>query len=237
MATILIIDDDPATLGLLRTRLEKAGHAVRDAKDGKEGLDKAEREPPDLIFLDVRMPKVDGWEVCRTLKSNSLTAHCPVVMLTGCSQDVQELYGLQCGADEYITKPWDARQLMEITQRLLQQSTAFRDARSEVSQKRIRHYIQRVVRMVGNLPKNAPVQEMSSQLLQRATTLVSTYQLSIANSGKMAQVNQEAGELLYWLELLRESKASDDLDLPLLIAEGNVLKNFFEAALKKSARA
>src|SRR5882672_6100533 len=103
MATILIIDDDPTTLGLLRTRLENAGYKVKHATDGEEGQSKAEKERPDLVILDVRMPRVDGWQVCRALKSNPATHQCPIIMLTGCSQDAQELYGLQCGADEYIT--------------------------------------------------------------------------------------------------------------------------------------
>src|SRR5437764_841172 len=137
MATLLIIDDDPTTLGLLRTRLEKAGYRVKEAKDGADGLRIAESDPPDLIFLDVRMPKVDGWQVCRTLKSNPATNQCPIIMLTGCSQDAQELYGLQCGADEYVTKPWDARQLMQLTSKLLHQSIASHDATSEVSQQRV----------------------------------------------------------------------------------------------------
>src|SRR5688572_28836377 len=131
MATILIIDDDPTTLGLLRTRLQNAGHQVKEAKDGEEGLQMAEKGRPDLVFLDVRMPKVDGWQVCKQLKSNPITSQCPVIILTGCSQDVQELYGLQCGADEYITKPWDARQLLDITAKLLKQSISSQDLRSE----------------------------------------------------------------------------------------------------------
>src|SRR5258706_13512653 len=140
MATILIIDDDPTTLGLLRTRLEKAGYQVKHATDGQEGQLKAEKERPDLVILDVRMPKVDGWQVCRALKNNPITTHCPIIMLTGCSQDAQELYGLQCGADEYVTKPWDAKKLIEVTAKLLNQSTAALDPRSDASQKRIRQY-------------------------------------------------------------------------------------------------
>ena len=124
MATISIIDDDPTTLGLLRTRLEKAGYRVKEAKDGDEGIRVAERERPDLVFLDVRMPKVDGWQVCRTLKSNPVTNQCPAVMLTGCCQDAQELYGLQCGADEYITKPFDLQELSVRIRQLLTRNQA-----------------------------------------------------------------------------------------------------------------
>ena len=146
MATILIIDDDPTTLGLMRNRLEKAGHTIKEAKDGQEGLRMAERERPDLIFLDVRMPKVDGWQVCRTLKSNPLTQQCPVIILTGCEPGCTgTLWTSVREMDEYITKPWDAKHLMQVTEQLLSRSMESRDIRSEASQKHLKQYVQRVV--------------------------------------------------------------------------------------------
>src|SRR5579862_9906139 len=119
MARILIIDDDSENRKLLRFRLEKSGYEVREGTNGEEALREIEREKPDLVFLDVRIPKVDGWQVCRGLKSNPETKDIPVVMLTGCSQDAQEDYGRQCGADDYVTKPWDARRVLDVTSALL----------------------------------------------------------------------------------------------------------------------
>ncbi len=118
MARILLIEDDPNALEMLRFRFEKAGYVVAEALDGDEGLLKALRKP-DLIFLDVRIPKIDGWELCRILKNEPRTQHIPVVMLTGCSQPVQVEYGKSCGADAYLTKPWDAKELMDLARRLL----------------------------------------------------------------------------------------------------------------------
>jgi len=118
MAKILLIEDDPNALEMLRFRFKKAGYEIVEAHDGDEGLDKALRRP-DLIFLDVRIPKIDGWELCRTLKKEPRTQHIPIVMLTGCSQPVQEEYGKSCGADAYLTKPWDPKELMSLTQDLL----------------------------------------------------------------------------------------------------------------------
>jgi len=236
MATILIIDDDPTTLGLLRTRLEKAGYKVKHATDGEEGQLKAEKERPDLVILDVRMPRVDGWQVCRALKSNPATNHCPIIMLTGCSQDAQELYGLQCGADEYITKPWDAKHLMQVTSNLLSRSVSSRDAKSDLSQKRTKELVQRVVRLVGKFPKSHHTELMTDQLLRLATSLIANYQAAILDKFtpdyrlKMARVEQEAGELLYWLGLLRDSKTCEDPDLPLVLAEGNALRDVFSDA-------
>jgi len=238
MATILIIDDDPTTLGLLRTRLEKSGYMVKEAKDGQEGVRTAERERPDLIFLDVRMPKVDGWQACRTLKSNPATSQCPVVILTGCSQDAQELYGLQCGADEYITKPWDSKHLMQVTSQLLSRSVESRDIRSEASQQRFKQYIQRVVRVMGSLPKTPNIELMAGQLLRLATSLIADYQTAIQEKAiadfrlKVAHVEHQAGELVYWLELLRDSKASDNPEIPMLLAEGSALHQSLTDASK-----
>jgi twitching motility two-component system response regulator PilH len=115
---ILLIEDDPHALEMLRFRFQKAGHVVIEALDGDDGLLKALRKP-DLIFLDIRIPKIDGWELCKILKSEPRTQHIPVVMLTGCTQPVQAEYGKACGADAYLTKPWDPKELMETTRRLL----------------------------------------------------------------------------------------------------------------------
>src|SRR5438132_1583536 len=137
MATILVIDDDPTTLGLLRGRLQKAGYAVVEAKDGQEGLDMAEKGRPDLIFLDVRMPKVEL---------------------------------------------------------------------------------------------------MTAQLLRLATSLMASYQSALSGTQadfrlKIGLVDQQAGELTYWLGLLQDSRASDDLDIPLLLAESKVLHEAFTGSL------
>jgi DNA-binding response OmpR family regulator len=118
MSRILLIEDDPNALEMLRFRFMKAGYDVAEALDGDEGLLKALRKP-DLIFLDVRIPKIDGWELCRIIKNEPRTQNIPVVMLTGCSQPVQVEYGKTCGADAYLTKPWDPKELMDLTHRLL----------------------------------------------------------------------------------------------------------------------
>jgi twitching motility two-component system response regulator PilH len=74
---------------------------------------------PDLIFLDIRIPKIDGWELCKILKTDTRTQKIPIVMLTGCGQPIQAEYGKACGADAYLTKPWDPKELMATTRRLL----------------------------------------------------------------------------------------------------------------------
>ena len=119
MSRILIIDDDAENRDLLRARLEQAGHEVSEAKDGSEGLDTFNANPPDLLLLDVMMPRTDGWHVCRSLKADPKTRNIPIVMLTALTQEIQELRGYESGANEYLTKPWDPRQLLDTVDRLL----------------------------------------------------------------------------------------------------------------------
>lgn len=118
MSKILVIDDDSENRFLLRARLEQAGHEVTEAKDGRAGLDAIAQALPDLVLLDVMMPHTDGWQVCRTLRAHPRTRLLPVVMLTALTQEIEELRGYESGANDYLTKPWDAAQLLEIVSRL-----------------------------------------------------------------------------------------------------------------------
>lgn len=117
-ARILLIEDDPYARELLRERLEKSGYDITEAQDGDEGFMKALRKP-DLIILDVRIPKIDGWELCRQLRTDERTAKLPILMLTGCSQPLQAEIGIRSGADAYLTKPWDNKALLSTVARLL----------------------------------------------------------------------------------------------------------------------
>jgi DNA-binding response OmpR family regulator len=114
MSKILIVDDNPENREILRARLETAGHAVTEAPNGEEGLRLMDSDMPDLVFLDVMMPKIDGWHVCSQIKSNAKTKMIPVVMLTAMGQQIDKLRGWESGADEYLTKPWDPAKLLEI---------------------------------------------------------------------------------------------------------------------------
>ncbi|OGS07427.1 MAG: hypothetical protein A2270_00435 [Elusimicrobia bacterium RIFOXYA12_FULL_51_18] len=119
MAKILIIDDDAANRDMLKTRLEASGYAVVEAANGEEGVKTAQDLAPDLIIMDVMMPKVDGRLACRILKSNPKTKDIPVVMLTARSRQMEELRGWESGADEYLTKPCDHKRLLELIAQFL----------------------------------------------------------------------------------------------------------------------
>lgn len=104
---ILIVEDNPASLEIMQVRLEASGYRVITATDGEAGLSLAESSLPDLILLDVMMPKMDGLEVCRRLKSNDRLPFMPVVMVTAKTDTKDVIAGLEAGGDEYLTKPVD----------------------------------------------------------------------------------------------------------------------------------
>lgn len=108
---ILVVEDDPNIVKLLRYTLEKENFSVRSSRSGEEALKIIKEELPDLILLDVMLPGVDGFEVCKTLKKNPNLASIPVVMLTAKGEEVDRVVGLELGADDYVTKPFSPREL------------------------------------------------------------------------------------------------------------------------------
>jgi len=108
MTNLLLIDDDRMITGPLSRQLELAGYTVTVAQNGGEGLTMAAETRPDLIILDVMMPVLDGWEVCRRLRQESVV---PILMLTALGDEVDRVLGLELGADDYLVKPFSAREL------------------------------------------------------------------------------------------------------------------------------
>jgi CheY-like chemotaxis protein len=122
MAKLLIVDDEASVRGVLKLRFEKAGHQVIEAGDGEEGLALAKKNLPNLILLDIMMPKMDGLEVCLRLKSDPQTKHIPVVMITAYDQDIERIHrGRETvAADAYYSKTWAQDELEKIANILLQ---------------------------------------------------------------------------------------------------------------------
>ncbi|MBN1669460.1 MAG: response regulator [Kiritimatiellae bacterium] len=114
---ILIIEDAPAMRAVLIDTLAGAGYAVTGAADGAEGVRLALSEAPDLVILDVMLPIVDGYDVCRTIRDHGLSM--PVLMISAMSQETDIVAGLRLGADGYLTKPFGARQLLARVESLL----------------------------------------------------------------------------------------------------------------------
>jgi two-component system, OmpR family, alkaline phosphatase synthesis response regulator PhoP len=112
MVSILVADDEQSIVELARLYLTKEGYTVHTARDGQEALDQARRMKPDLLVLDLMMPKVDGWEVCRRLRKDPQLGNLPIIMLTARDDDVDKIVGLELGADDYVTKPYNPRELV-----------------------------------------------------------------------------------------------------------------------------
>lgn len=109
--TILVVDDEQDILDMLRYNLEKEGYAVLTARNGIEALKQAKLSPH-LVLLDVMMPEMDGWEVCKELKRDPKTAATPIIFLTAKGTEVDEVLGLELGADDYVVKPIAVRSLL-----------------------------------------------------------------------------------------------------------------------------
>jgi DNA-binding response OmpR family regulator len=116
---ILICDDDPVILRLLQVNLELEGYEVLLAHDGEEAFKQASNQVPDLVILDIMMPRMDGYQAVEALKGNHETADIPVVFLSAKAQQSDIDRGLDHGVSDYLTKPFDPGELLEVVQRLI----------------------------------------------------------------------------------------------------------------------
>ena len=130
---ILVVDDEPAVTDLISYNLRKAQYRVLTAADGPSALDIARREEPDLILLDLMIPGIDGLEVCRRLRQESLV---PVIIITARGEETDRVIGLELGADDYVCKPFSMRELLARVKAVLRRQQA---AAGEVDQKSILH--------------------------------------------------------------------------------------------------
>ena len=109
MSKVLVVDDDPGIVKLVRAYLEQAGFEVAVAYEGKKAMQIARNDRPDLVILDLMLPEMDGWDVCRALRKES---DVPIIMLTARVEESDKLIGLELGADDYVTKPFSPRELV-----------------------------------------------------------------------------------------------------------------------------
>lgn len=116
---ILVVDDEINITQILEFSIGSEGYEVITAQNGEEAIDRARREQPDLIVLDIMMPKIDGYEACRILKANPLTKNIPVVLLTAKGRDIDKRLGYEVGATDYIIKPFSPNKLVDRIQELL----------------------------------------------------------------------------------------------------------------------
>ncbi len=118
--TILVVDDEANIVELVRLYLEKEGFRVEVARDGAQALAMASDRPPALMVLDLMLPQVDGWDVCRRVRARS---DLPIIMLTARDDDVDKIVGLELGADDYLTKPFNPRELVARVKAILRRAS------------------------------------------------------------------------------------------------------------------
>jgi DNA-binding response OmpR family regulator len=116
---ILVVDDDKVIQQLLIVNLELEGYEVVTASDGAAAIERVSSEKPDLVILDIMMPKFDGWEVCRRIKANPKTAEVPVIFVSARAQELDVRRGYELGVGAYVTKPFDPVELLDIIKRVL----------------------------------------------------------------------------------------------------------------------
>lgn len=128
---ILIIEDDRNTAALVATYLQREGFATLEVHDGAEALDTVQREKPGFVILDLMLPGMDGWEICRELRKSS---DVPILMLTAREEEIDRVLGLSMGADDYVVKPFSPRELVERVKAILRRVRSIPAPKSEVLQ-------------------------------------------------------------------------------------------------------
>lgn len=153
---ILVVDDEPGVLEIVRTNLEWEGYQVLEAQDGREALEVARRDHPDLVILDVMLPEWNGWKVLQAIEADPDLAGTPVIMLTVVDDDVSMIQGLEMGAVEYICKPFNPVELVQTVRMVLEElDPRSRDAhRRQIIQRR-----KQFMKALDDLFGDAPAEE------------------------------------------------------------------------------
>jgi DNA-binding response OmpR family regulator len=148
MERVLIVDDDPDIQRLVSYNFNKAGFEVTTAASGRKALEAVQKQPPDLIILDLMLPDTDGMEVCRTLRQHESSSRIPIIMLTARGEETDRVVGFELGADDYVAKPFSPRELVLRAKSIFRRINA---TRSDVLQfGKIRLYPERRQCFVGN---------------------------------------------------------------------------------------
>lgn len=158
---ILVVDDDLNICELLKLYLENDGYVVFTANDGQEAVEMFQNKTPDLVLLDIMLPKKDGWQVCREIRK---TSSAPIIMLTAKGETFDKVLGLELGADDYVVKPFDAKEVMARVKAVLRRITG--DSESTETEKKVVIYdnleinIQNYEMKVKGVPVDTPPKEL-----------------------------------------------------------------------------
>lgn len=195
-ARILIVDDHEDNVELLRARLESWGYATESASDGAEALKKIEEAPPDLVLLDVMMPKIDGIEVARRVKANPSLPFIPIIMQTALDATENKVEGLNAGADDYITKPIDFAELKaRLTSMLrikhLQEELEERGRQLLEANERLRHMSQ--TDALTGLDNRRNLEERLNEMFEHAKRLNEPFACVMCDLDRFKSVNDTHG--------------------------------------------
>lgn len=158
---ILVVDDDLNICELLKLYLENDGYVVFTANDGQEAVEMFQNKTPDLVLLDIMLPKKDGWQVCREIRK---TSSAPIIILTAKGETFDKVLGLELGADDYVVKPFDAKEVMARVKAVLRRTTG--DSESTETEKKVVIYdnleinIQNYEMKVKGVPVDTPPKEL-----------------------------------------------------------------------------
>jgi DNA-binding response OmpR family regulator len=151
---IVVIEDNKTNIKLIRYQLEAAGFDIKVEETGNAGLKTIRNQKPDMIILDIGLPDIDGFEVCKTLRNDATTKDYPIIMLTAKGDDRDKIEGLSLGADDYITKPYNAEELILRINNLLNRSIKYKDNNGLKIIKELEvDYFKREVKVKGKLVK------------------------------------------------------------------------------------
>ena len=158
---ILVVDDDLNICELLKLYLENDGYVVYTANDGKQAVDMFKNKTPDLVLLDIMLPKMDGWQVCREIRK---TSGVPIIMLTAKGETFDKVLGLELGADDYVVKPFDTKEVMARVKAVLRRtkgdSEATEDKKKTVIYDNLEINIQNYEMKVKGVPVDTPPKEL-----------------------------------------------------------------------------
>jgi len=260
---ILIVDDAMDTVELLRKRFRSEGYDTAEAYNGEEGLMKVTEYNPDLIILDVMMPKIDGYEVCQRLKADENTKFIPILMLTAKGEVEHKVKGLNIGADDYLAKPFDYKELSARIRSLLSiKATHEKKVEEEKSgaleqmMDQVAHEIRNPLtaiggfarKVYGRLPEGDPNKKYMHMIIEDVAVLESmikqlielkSMSISIKEPTNMNDIIKDSLKLFEQECIQKAIHVETDLkdDLPMIIADKKLLKRAFCNIIKNSIEA